>query len=73
MVTKDLQPALRKIIPALIADFFSKGEKRTILLKRNVLGAFMLRGVDTLLGFVRVPLIISFLSVSEYGIWLTLS
>ncbi len=72
-MTKDLQPALRKIIPALIADFFSKGEKRTILLKRNVLGAFMLRGVDTLLGFVRVPLIISFLSVSEYGIWLTLS
>lgn len=73
MNTKDLQPTLRKLIPTVIADFFSKGERRTVLLKRNVLGAFFLRGIDTFLGFIRVPLIISFLSVSEYGIWLTLS
>lgn len=73
MRAKAIQPVLKKMVPSFLFDFFTKGERRTIVLKRNVLGAFFLRGIDTLLGFIRVPIIISFLSVSEYGIWLTLS
>lgn len=73
MLIEDVSIGFKKILPSVIYEFFSRGDKRTISLKRNILGAFFLKGLDTLLGFIRVPLIISFLGVSEYGIWLTLS
>jgi O-antigen/teichoic acid export membrane protein len=64
---------IQKALPTSIYNFVFYGEKRTIALKKNIIGAFFLKSLDAIIGFVRVPLIISFLSVSEYGIWLTLS
>jgi O-antigen/teichoic acid export membrane protein len=62
-----------KYIPGVISRFFLTGHHRTVTLKKNALGGFFLLCLDTVIGFVRIPLIISFVSVTEYGIWLTLS
>ena len=64
---------IKRYLPDFFYNFLSKGHRRTIAFKRNAFGTFSLKGLEMVLGFVRVPLIISFVSVSEYGIWLTLS
>lgn len=64
---------IEEYVPRGIYKFFTTGHHRTITLKRNALGAFLLKGFDIILGFIRIPIIISFLSVTEYGIWITLS
>lgn len=56
-----------------MVDFWRKGNLRTILLKKNILGSFLLRGSGYLISYVRVPLVLDYINVSEYGIWITLS
>ena len=60
---------LRKIINSL----FYSDNLRTQLVKRNIIGIILLRGVNVVTNFLLVPMTIDYLNPTEYGIWLTLS
>ena len=51
----------------------SGGDSRTTLLKKNIAGTLILKGVSILISFLMVPLTIDFVDPTQYGIWLTLS
>jgi O-antigen/teichoic acid export membrane protein len=53
-------------------DFSTKIRSFKII-KKNILGLSLLRLMSLLLGFFMVPLTLSYLDTSKYGIWLTLS
>lgn len=50
----------------------SKGD-RTLKAKRNIVASIFLKGADTLVYLLLVPLTLGYLNPYEYGIWLTLS
>lgn len=55
-----------------IKAFFS-GDSRTVLLKKNIIGTLVLKGISIIISFLIVPLTIDFVDSTQYGIWLTLS
>ena len=59
-------------IVAKIKGFLS-GDERTNKVSRNVLGLGLLQVVNMLVSFLLVPLVMNFVSPSQYGIWLTIS
>lgn len=54
-------------------SFLTKGDKRTVMAKKNVLASVLIKGADTLVYLLLVPLTLGYLNAYEYGIWLTLS
>ena len=50
-----------------------QGEKRTVKAKKNILASFFIKGLDSLIYLMLVPVTLDFLNPYEYGIWLTLS
>lgn len=44
-----------------------------MLLKKNIIFSFFLKGFSILINFMLVPLTINFVNTEQYGIWLTLS
>jgi O-antigen/teichoic acid export membrane protein len=54
-------------------NFFSRGHERTLMAKRNIAGAFLIKGGSILISLISVPLIIHYIDPSQYGIWLTIS
>ena len=56
-----------------ILQVFFKGDKRSVLAKKNVLASAFIKGGDTLISLILVPLTLGYLNPYEYGIWLTLS
>lgn len=55
-----------------IKAFFS-GDSRTLLLKKNLIGTIILKGISIIISFLIVPLTIDFVDPTQYGVWLTLS
>ena len=53
--------------------YFQKGNPRSILAKKNILGSLFVRVTSICISLVMVPLTISYVNPSRYGIWLTLS
>ncbi len=56
--------------------FFSKifaGHERSIKAKKNILAMLLIRGGNILIGFLLVPMTISYVDSERYGIWLALS
>lgn len=53
--------------------FFSKGEERTILAKKNVIKTFLIRIVSVPISFILVPLTMNYVNSDSYGIWITIS
>jgi O-antigen/teichoic acid export membrane protein len=51
----------------------NQGQERSVKAKKNIIGAFFLKGTSIAISIVMVPLAINYVSVSQYGIWLTLS
>jgi O-antigen/teichoic acid export membrane protein len=49
------------------------GDVRSIQLKKNIIGSVFVKGCSILTSFILVPLTLEYLTVYEYGIWLTLS
>ena len=49
------------------------GDKRSINVKKNVLGSIIIKGVSMIISFMLVPLTIGYVSSDLYGVWLTLS
>ncbi|TKK70327.1 polysaccharide biosynthesis protein [Ilyomonas limi] len=51
----------------------NKGHARSIKAKKNILISFLVKGISIAISFILVPLTISYVNASQYGIWLTLS
>ena len=52
---------------------FFDGNQRTVLLKKNIIGSVILKGISMIISFFIVPITINFVNPTQYGIWLTLS
>ena len=51
----------------------TKGDKRSIKAKKNIIASAIIKGADTLVYLLLVPLTLGYLNAYEYGIWLTLN
>ena len=56
-----------------IANLLNSGAERSIKAKKNVLTSFFLKSASISINLLLVPLTINYVTVSEYGVWLTLS
>ncbi len=56
-----------------IFNFFESGNERTLLIKKNILFSFFLKGGSVIITLLLVPLTINYISPVQYGIWLTIS
>lgn len=52
---------------------FFQGEDRTVKAKKNILASILIKGVDSLVYLLLVPVTLRYLNPYEYGIWLTLN
>jgi len=57
----------------IINKYLLQGNPRSILVKKNILGSLFVKGVSISISLVMVPLTISYVNPSRYGIWLALS
>ena len=53
--------------------FLSRGNERSILVKKNIIGSFLLKCISIFISLQIVPLTIDYINPTRYGIWLTLS
>ena len=51
----------------------SKRDNRTIKAKKNIVASIILKGIDTIIYLLLVPITLGYLNKYEYGIWLTLN
>lgn len=56
-----------------LRNFLKKGDARSVVVKRNIVGSFFLKCISILISLQVVPLTINFVNPTQYGIWLTLS
>lgn len=56
-----------------IKNLLIGGDKRTSVVKKNVLGSLLIKGVSVLISLAFVPLTLGYVSSAIYGIWLTIS
>jgi O-antigen/teichoic acid export membrane protein len=49
------------------------GDSRTVKARKNILASIVLKGIDSLVYLLLVPVTLGYLNPYEYGIWLTLS
>lgn len=52
---------------------FFQGDRRTVKAKKNIIASVVLKGVDSLVFLLLVPVTLGYLNEYEYGIWLTLN
>lgn len=53
--------------------FITKGHERSVRAKKNILSAIIIKGLSIITSFLTLPITLSYVDASEYGIWLTLS
>lgn len=56
-----------------IKSFFTKGDKRSLIVKRNIVASLFIKGISVVVQFLMVPLTLGYLDKEIYGIWLTAS
>lgn len=56
----------------VINKYLFTGSQRTIVVKKNILGSFGVKGLGILTSFVLVPYTIHLLDKEKYGIWITI-
>ena len=49
------------------------GNQRSIVVKKNIMGSFLIKGASIAISLLLVPLTLGYVSSELYGIWLTLS
>lgn len=52
---------------------FFQGDIRTVKAKKNIIASVILKGIDSLVYLLLVPVTLGYLNQYEYGIWLTLN
>lgn len=55
-----------------IKGYVDRGGQRSSLAKRNIIGSFGLKFFDIVFEFALVPLSLSYLTQTSYGVWLTI-
>lgn len=48
------------------------GSERTVIVKKNIIGSFVVKGFSILTSIILVPLTINILNNEKYGIWITI-
>lgn len=56
-----------------IISFLNKGDKRSIVAKRNIIASIIIKGLGIGLSFLLVPLLLDYLDPIRYGLWLTIT
>lgn len=56
-----------------IKKFLSKGNERTVAVKKNIIASFLIKGTSIIISLMLVPITLGYVSNEMYGIWLTLS
>lgn len=57
---------------SIISSFFS-GNKRSVTVKKNIIGSLFVKGFSILISLLLVPLTLGYVSSELYGVWLTIS
>jgi O-antigen/teichoic acid export membrane protein len=57
----------------IVKNYFSQGHERTLLAKKNIILSLFLKGIVIVISLIQIPITISYINPTEYGIWLTLS
>lgn len=68
-----LKNNLISFLPSFIIDFLTKGHKRSVKAKQNIIASFGIKGLSIIVGFILVPLTLNYLDPVKYGIWITLT
>lgn len=58
---------------AWITSFFTTGNERSLKAKRHIIMSFVIRAAAMTVGLVLVPMTLNTVTVSEYGVWLTIA
>ncbi len=53
--------------------FFSNGNERSLLVKKNILQTFLVRVISIPISFILLPLTMNYVDRESYGVWITLS
>lgn len=61
-------PGLKRIFLSI-----TQGNRRSVKAKKNILGSFGIKGIAIIIGFIKVPILLSYLDAEKYGIWLTIA
>ena len=56
-----------------VKGFWGDGHERTLLIKKNILYSFFIKGASVLVSFILVPLTIHYVNQVQYGIWIVIS
>lgn len=57
----------------MLKDKILKGDTRTVLMKKNILGSFLIKGWSCAIQLLLIPATLHCLTAYEYGVWLTIS
>ncbi|MDF2932685.1 MAG: hypothetical protein K0R36_2016 [Chryseobacterium sp.] len=53
-------------------NIFSKTSDRTSVIKKNIIGSFLIKGLGLFVSLALVPLTINLLNQEKYGVWMTI-
>ena len=56
-----------------VSAYFTKGNERSVAVKKNIAVSLVLKCISILVSLQVVPLTIGYVNPTKYGIWLTLS
>lgn len=57
----------------LLIKYITRGNTRSVAIKKNILESFAIRGVSIIISLMLVPLTLGYVSKELYGVWLTIS
>jgi O-antigen/teichoic acid export membrane protein len=67
----DISPKLLNLVKSI--NLLPDNDSRSLLLKKNIVISFLIKGIAIFISLLLVPLTLNFLSAYEYGLWLTIS
>lgn len=56
-----------------LKNFITKGSKRSIEAKKNVIGSLLIKVLSITISLIMVPMTIHYINPTQYGIWLTMT
>lgn len=59
-------------IISFIKSTLNMGSARTVVIKKNIIGSFIIKGLSIIISLMLVPLTLTMLDSEKYGIWITL-
>ena len=62
-----------KSIYTFLISLITKGHERSVKAKKNILASFVIKGFSIGISLVLVPITITYINPTRYGIWITLS